>query len=92
MRLRLYFEELGRITAPVPPIDEQNAVVDYIENAIDQRLGELVSRINQSVSTLGEFRSALITDAITGQIDVETWSRRGNTDRRMDAIEEEMQA
>ncbi|MGC2632655.1 MAG: restriction endonuclease subunit S [Candidatus Cybelea sp.] len=30
MRLRLYFEELGTIIVPYPPIDEQNAIVEYL--------------------------------------------------------------
>lgn len=38
---------------------------------------------------LKEYRSALITAAVTGQIDVETHARSGNTDRRVDALEQE---
>ncbi len=34
--------------------------------------------------------SLLITAAVTGQIDVATWGKRGETDRRLDKIEEEM--
>jgi len=52
----------------------------------------VTQKINQSVQRLREFRSALITAAVTAQIDVTTWSRRGSTDRRLDQIEEEMSA
>jgi len=45
-----------------------------------------------SIDRLREFRSALITAAVTGEIDVTTWRRRGSTDRRLDQIEEEMSA
>ena len=41
---------------------------------------------------LREFRAALITAAVTGQIDVMTWGKQGQTDRRLDEIEEAMQA
>ena len=37
---------------------------------------------------LREFRSALITAAVTGQIDVSTWGKQGTADRRLDRIEE----
>ena len=36
---------------------------------------------------LRELRAALITAAVTGQIDVTTWHKRGNTDHRLDQIE-----
>ena len=45
-----------------------------------------------SIDRLREFRAALITAAVTGQIDPETWSCRGTTDRRLDQIEAEMGA
>ncbi len=50
------------------------------------------SSTNTHIDRLREFRSALITAAVTGQIDVNTWSRRGSTDRRLDQIEEAMRA
>jgi type I restriction enzyme S subunit len=45
-------------------------------------------RINMSIDRLREFRAALITAAVTGRIDPATWRRRGDTDRRLDQIEE----
>jgi len=44
--------------------------------------------IRMSIERLAEFRSALITAAVTGQIDVATWGKRGTTDD----IEAEMAA
>ena len=41
-----------------------------------------------SIDRLREFRSALITAAVTGQIDVSTWSKQGTTGRSLDQIEE----
>ena len=43
-----------------------------------------------SIERLREFRSALITAAVTGQIDVSSWGKQGSTDRRLDQIEKEM--
>ena len=44
--------------------------------------------VTTSLDRLREFRSALITAAVTGQIDVSTWSNQGTSDRRLDQIEE----
>lgn len=52
----------------------------------------IIERAEQSISGLQEYRSALITAAVTGQIDVATWGKQGQTDRRLDEIEEAMQA
>ncbi|WP_218837232.1 hypothetical protein [Pseudothioclava arenosa] len=46
----------------------------------------------KSIDRLKEYRSALITAAVTGQIDVSTYAKSGTPDRRLDAIQEEMQA
>ena len=79
----------GRIA--VPDTETQKRIVNFL----DRETGRIdtVRRItNQSIEKLYEFRSALITTAVTGQIDVETWSQRRNTDCQLDAIEEGMQA
>ena len=44
--------------------------------------------VTTSLDRLREFRSALITAAVTGQIDVSTWGKKGMTERRFDQIEE----
>jgi type I restriction enzyme, S subunit len=75
----------------LPPLDEQNEILRRLDANLDTytKLGE---SIRASVSHLNEFRSALITAAVTGQIDVATWGKQGQTDRRLDEIEEAMQA
>lgn len=81
-------EDFYRYWIAVPPHDEAIA----IGRAIDAKLVELVpfeEKIQQSVDRLREFRSALITAAVTGQIDVTAWYKRGSTDRRLDQIEDE---
>ncbi len=69
MRLRLYFEELGRIEMPVPPEDEQNAIVEIIEGSVLKYDG-LIEKGNMQICLLLERRTALISTAVTGKIDV----------------------
>jgi len=90
-RLRLYPDAFLDILLPVPARPVQRAILTELRAATekDEHLAT-VSRL--SLDRLREFRSALITAAVTGQIDVATWGKRGETDRHLDRIEEKMRA
>lgn len=60
---------LGRIPVPLPPTDEQAVIADYIETMTTQIDG-LCDRIRGAIDTVNEYRSSLISAAVTGQIDV----------------------
>ena len=67
--LQLHFnvETSKQVTIAVPPHKEQTAIADYI----DRRLAcenLRVAKVERSVELLEEYRAALITAAITGQI------------------------
>ena len=70
---------------------EQKKIVEEIdaEVAISRRIS---GKTNVSIERLKEYRSALVTSAVTGQIDVSTYARSGTTDRQLDVIQSEMQA
>ena len=70
-----------------PPMEEQLEIVAFIKRQID-RARNIVTSVVRSIDRLREFRSALITAAVTGQIDVSIWSNQGTSDRRLDQIEE----
>ena len=72
MRLRLYFDELGGLPMPFPPITEQNAVVEEIE-AMETKFGDLITEAESVIELSKERRSALISAAVTGKIDVRGW-------------------
>jgi type I restriction enzyme S subunit len=88
---KLTSESLGNIRLPCPPTDEQEQILKNLEDK-RRSLVRLREPINRSIDRMREFRSALITAAVTGQIDVTTWGKRGETDRRLDQIAEEMAA
>jgi type I restriction enzyme S subunit len=56
-------------TFPFPPVDEQRAIADFLDRRIASIEG-LVAKAQQVVECLQEYRTALITAAITGKIDV----------------------
>lgn len=73
-RLRLYWEEFRDIRVPVPPRNEQLALLDALA-AIDIRTTALVSGGTQLIALLKERRSALISAAVTGAIDTRDLAR-----------------
>lgn len=54
---------------PIPPIDEQREIVRYIE-AQEKKIDELIAGIETHISLLKEYRTRIISDVVTGQIDV----------------------
>lgn len=60
---------LKRADLPVPPQGEQVAIRQYLDLQT-RRMDELVESVRGAIERLREYRSALITAAVTGQIDV----------------------
>jgi type I restriction enzyme S subunit len=67
--MRLYTDRFGMIKLPVPPREEQTRIVMGIARNI-QEIECSEERINREISLLLEFRSRLIADVVTGQLDV----------------------
>lgn len=73
------------------PVSEQDERARTCNKILTSNNG-IIERAQQSMSLLQEYRSALITAAVMGQLDVKTWGKQGQTDRRLDEIEEAMSA
>jgi type I restriction enzyme S subunit len=54
---------------PVPPLPEQREIAQEVGQGVGQ-LAELRTRLGSSITNLREYRQALITAAVTGQLDV----------------------
>jgi type I restriction enzyme S subunit len=72
MRLRLYFEELGQLVMPFPPVDEQERIVSHLQSEA-RKFDALSDDASRAIELLQERRAALISAAITGKIDVRNW-------------------
>lgn len=69
----LRMENWGGMTVPVPPRQEQAAISAALEAATGQ-LDSSFAELEQAISLLQERRTALISAAVTGQIDVRGWT------------------
>lgn len=65
-RLRLYPQAFFEIRCPVPPIEEQRAIVNYIE-AQTGMTDRVVASLTQQITLLQEYRTALIHESVSGQ-------------------------
>jgi type I restriction enzyme S subunit len=62
-------EQLGNLRVPVPDLVEQLAIVSFLDREIT-KLDRLTNDSERGIALLKERRSAIITAAVTGQIDV----------------------
>lgn len=65
-------EDLRRGVLPVPPIEEQKQIAQHI-NEVDERIHNLRGQVKTGVNLLREKRQALITAAVSGQLDLSDW-------------------
>lgn len=68
-RLRLYPEGLYEVYFPVPPIEEQSKITNHIEEEIS-KINRTTSVAQKSIKLLKERRTALISAAVTGELDI----------------------
>lgn len=61
---------------PIPPIEEQKAIVDYVNQKLDQ-FSQLQAEAERAIELLQERRTALISAAVTGKINVRGFADKG---------------
>ncbi|MCF7970480.1 MAG: restriction endonuclease subunit S [Methylococcaceae bacterium] len=65
-------EIIASVRIPLPSIEEQNKIVRFLENLLNKL--ELASHLGlEQIALLQERRTALISAAVTGKIDVRHW-------------------
>ncbi|MBW2608896.1 MAG: restriction endonuclease subunit S [Deltaproteobacteria bacterium] len=62
-------EQILSIKIPLPSIKEQNQIVQYIEKETT-RINCIISKSEKEIELLQEYRTALISEVVTGKIDV----------------------
>ena len=72
-------EDLKRLRVPLPPRVEQEQIVAHVDR-MTRELDTLTVSATSAISLLNERRSALITAAVTGQIDVTTYGSKQPTE------------
>lgn len=64
------YQMLGRKYIPLPPIDEQRAIVAYINEKM-AKVNSLITELQAEIDYLKEYKQRLIADCVTGQMNVQ---------------------
>lgn len=62
-------EKYSNLVLSIPPLNEQNKIVEFLDKKTGQ-LDSLITKVGNSISLLSEYRTALISAAVTGKIDL----------------------
>jgi len=68
MRLRLYFDQLGQIPVPVPPTDEQDSIVLFL-NWKTAQINKFIRNKRRFIELLKEQKQNVINQAVTRGLD-----------------------
>ncbi len=71
---RLMYPDFARLRLPLPSVEQQQATVDRI-NSNTEAIESAVSRIRREISLLREYQTRLISDVVTGKLDVREFAR-----------------
>lgn len=63
------YAKLKQNRIPLPPLDEQHAIVSYITDKTS-KIDTLTSKLQQEIESIKEYKQRLISDVVTGQIKV----------------------
>jgi restriction endonuclease S subunit len=60
---------IGNCAIPLPPLDEQQSIVNYLEKK-SESTNRLISGIETEIHLAQEYKSCLISEVVTGKIDI----------------------
>jgi type I restriction enzyme, S subunit len=61
--------DISSIPLFIPPFDEQKEIAQYLDRKT-QEIDQQKAKVKEAIELLKEYRTALITNAVTGKIDV----------------------
>lgn len=64
------YSEMRNIFVPFPPLDEQKAIIAYIDEKC-QKIDTLMTELQAEIDYMKEYKQRLIADCVTGQVNVQ---------------------
>ncbi len=68
LRHSLTEEQLGYVPVPLPPLPEQQAIADYLDDKCAQ-INNITATINEQIEVLKQYKKSIITEAVTKGLD-----------------------
>ena len=72
---RVSYEFVANLKWAMPPLSEQRTIASYLDHKVDQ-IDTSISEIEHQLSDLKSYKSSLITEAVTGKIDLRDWQTK----------------
>ena len=69
MRWRTYSTEFSSISIPVPPIEEQQQIADYLDKKCEQ-IDRLIAIKQQKIEKIQQYKKSIIYEYVTGKKEV----------------------
>ena len=66
---RAEWQFISNLKIPLPPLPEQTAIVDYLDKKTAD-IDTFINRTNRQIELMQEYRTRLISDVVTGKVDV----------------------
>jgi len=60
---------IGNVRLPIPSIEEQKEIIDYITK-IDKNINTAISALENQIKLIQDYKTTLISDVVTGKVDV----------------------
>jgi type I restriction enzyme S subunit len=73
----LAVERIKNLAIPVPSTEEQAGIVDFIESRTT-KIEQTISDIQIQIQKLKEYKTAVISEVVTGKVDVREWKPKNN--------------
>ena len=70
LRQSLNYSGIRKLIIPIPPVEEQMAIVSFIENKTN-KIETMIRSLESEISHLAEYKQRLISDVVTGQLNVQ---------------------
>lgn len=68
IRLRIPMDKLNKLPLPLPPLPEQQAIADYLDDKCAQ-IDNITATINEQIEVLKQYKKSVITEAVTKGLD-----------------------
>lgn len=68
-------EKYNLLSVPVPSLDEQQAIADFLDEKT-VKIDALIDALEKQLGELAEYKKSIISEAVTGKVDVRDWKSK----------------
>jgi len=69
-KIQLALDDVKSLWLLIPPLEEQRAIIHFLDHET-AKIDQMTAKVETAIERLQEYRTALITAAVTGKIDVQ---------------------